>query len=1162
MKWINGSVSGTHVRGFKRFLGVILAAALAAASLAAQSTYGSLRGTVADSNGGVIPGVKVSLVDEATNLSRSTLTNETGEFTFASVTPSGYRLVAEAPGFKKFERAGVSVATQQAVTVDMKMELGAVTESVMVTEEVPLLETASASQGQVVDRQKLTDLPNLGRNPFMMSRLSPTVQQVGNPAYNRMQDQSGSSQISINGGPVRGNNYLIDGVPITDFSNRAIIIPSLEAVSEMKVQYSTYDAEMGRTGGGMFNTLLKSGSNGYHGSLMGYMRQTDWLANTFFNNRNGKAITDQPFRNYGGSFGGPLSIPKLYNGKDRTFFWLGFEGYRDTQAASREQYTPTALERVGDFSQSLNNSGARLTIYDPLSTQADGSRSPFAGNVIPGARIDKVGRNIAATYMAPNKTTSRYYGDPNLAGAGPRASKADQLFGKFDPQLTSWWRASLSYLRYNSNEPGENPYPTVSSPDQWFLRRYVDATAVNSTLTPSSTWVLTFRYGFNRFPNIGTQASQGFNVASLGFNQAFVKDIASPTFPNVAMQSAYSLGTNNNFNYVHHSKNLSANAAKFMGRHSIKFGYDFRRLHDDGLDFQNSAGAFTFDNRFSRSNSNSSTSASGADIADMLLGAPAGATGFLPTKLYQYVDYNALYIHDDFRFSQKLTFNLGLRWERETGLAEVNNNLITGFDAKAANPIGAAAGVSTPGVFRFAGVNGQPATTGNPNLSKFSPRLGVAYQLTSKIVIRGGWGMFWAPNFPLGSPYNSEGITATTAPSVSNDGNKTPALALSNPFPNGLDKPVGNSLGDLTGVGKPMTIFDPTARSPRVQQFSLDIQRQMGAGWVATLGYSGSRTANLTWTTAALNYNQLNPQFFTLGSALTAAVANPFFGKGGTGVIGGATVARNQLMRPYPQFSSVNFTNSDRNMAQYDSMSVKAEKRMSAGLSVLSAFTWSRNFDMAGGGPGNNLNSGNSGPQDVYGLAGEWGLSYLDSPLRWTNAITYELPFGKGKALMTGANRVVDLLVGGWSANAVSTMQTGYPLQIYMNNNGNSSLGTSRQRPNATGSSPSVAADFGARIDGWINKAAFSDAAPFTLGSVTRTIAMRGPGQVNWDLSVFKSAQVFEGLKVQFRAEALNAMNTPLFRGPNTAFGNAAFGKITSQANFPRMLQLGLRLYF
>ncbi len=1127
----------------------------------AQSTYGGLRGIVTDGQGKSIAVAKVTLTDTGTNLSRTTLTSESGEYNFASVVPGTYQVETEQVGFKKYDQTGIVIGTQQFVTVDVKLELGSVSEAVTVMAETPLLEAASASQGQVIEHQQFIDLPNLGRNPFMMSRLSPTVQQAGNPAYNRMQDQSGSSQISINGGPVRGNNYLLDGIPITDFSNRAVIIPSLEAVEEMKVQYGTYDAEMGRTGGGMFNTLLRSGGNSYHGSLMGYMRQTDWLANTFFNNRSGIPISDQPFRNYGGSFGGAVRIPKLYNGTNRTFFWLGFEGYRDTQAASLEAYTPTALERIGDFSQTRNAAGSLLTVYDPLTTQADGSRTPFPGNVIPANRIDTVGRNIAATFVNPTRT-ARFFGDNNVSTGSQLPSKADQRFIKLDHQIMSWWRASVSYLRYNSQEPGENNFGNISSPNQWLLYRVVNATQVNSTMTPSSTWVIAMRYGFNRFPNIGLQRSQNFNVASLGFSQAFVKDILSPSFPNVTMQTAYSLGTNNNFNYVHHSKNLGLQASKYVGRHSIKFGYDFRRLHADGVDYQNSAGAFTFDNRFSRANPNSSSSATGADLADMLLGAPAAATGYIPTNLYEYVDYHALYIHDDFRMTPKLTFNLGLRWERETGLREVNNNLITNFDPSATNPIGQAAGVDTKGVFLFAGQNGNKMTTGDPNLNKFSPRLGLAYQLTPKLVLRGGYGMFWAPSISVGAPFNTEGITATTQPAVSNDGNKTPAVSLTNPFPNGLDRPVGNSLGALTGIGKSVTIFDPNAKSTRVQQFSFDTQYQVNSTLVATVGYSGSRTSDLTWTTASYNYNQLNPSYWNLGSALNQAVTNPFYGVGGVGTIGGATVARNQLLRPYPQFSAVNFNFGSRNMAQYDSLVAKVQKRYSYGLTFLAAYTWSRNFDMGGGGPGNNLNAGNGGPQDVYSLAGEWGLSYLDSPHRFTNSLSYELPFGKGKPFLGSANYMTNLLVGGWSVNTVSTFQTGYPLQIYMNNNGNSSLGTARQRPNATGISPAVDGSVGDKIDNWINKAAFTDAPAFTLGNVTRTIGMRGPGLVNWDFSVFKTASIRESLKVQFRAEALNAMNTPYFRAPNTAFGNAAFGRITSQGNFPRMIQLGMRVYF
>jgi trimeric autotransporter adhesin len=420
------------MRNLRLSLSLSLLAFLASTSAAwAQSAYGNLRGSVTDQAGAAVASAKVTLLEESTGVSRSAVTSGAGEYVFANINPSTYTVIVEQAGFKKVERKGIIVATQSFVTTDVKLELGDVTQSIMVNEESPLLETATASQGQVVDRQKLIDLPNLGRNPFMMSRLSPNVAQVGNPAYNRMQDQSGSSQITINGGPVRGNNYLVDGIPITDFANRAVIIPSLEAVEEVKIQYSTYDAEMGRTGGGMFNTLLKSGGNNYHGALMGYIRETDWMGNNFFSNRAGIKRQEQPNRTYAGSFGGKVWIPKIYDGKNRTFFNLGFEGYRDTQAATLDAYTPTAAERIGDFSGRPNT-----IIYDPATT-VGGVRTPFPGNIIPSNRIDTVGRNIAATYVQPGRTVGAY-GAANVSAASTLPSKADQKFIKLDHTVFSW----------------------------------------------------------------------------------------------------------------------------------------------------------------------------------------------------------------------------------------------------------------------------------------------------------------------------------------------------------------------------------------------------------------------------------------------------------------------------------------------------------------------------------------------------------------------------------------------------------------------------------------------------------------------------------------------------------------------------------------------------
>jgi hypothetical protein len=1116
-----------------------------------------------DGSGKSIGEVKVTLVDEAGGGQRATISAAEG-FSFSQVVPATYTLVAEAPGFKKFERKHVIVATQEIVSLDLKMEIGAVSESVQVTEEVPLVETSNASQGQVLDRQQLVDLPKLGRNPFMMSKLAQNVTPVGDPHYNRMEDQSGSSQISIAGGPVRGNNYLLDGIPITDAANRAIIIPTLEAVEQVKIQSNTYDAEMARTGGGMFNTYLKSGTNEWHGSLFGTMRQTSWAANNYFNNAAGIPLPPQPNRTFGASFGGPVIIPKLYNGKNRTFFWLAWEDYDDTQSNTSQFTTPTALERMGDFSQSKTSSGALNVIFDPQSTVCAGStctRQPFAGNVIPGNRLNPVGLAIAATYVQP-QTASAFYGAPNLTQAALLPARAAQKTAKLDHEVTKWWRASLSYLRYFSLEPGNKWFNTVSSPDQWLLQRRVDTTQFNNILTLSPTTVLTVRYGFNRFPNYGYQVSQGFNLASLGFDPSYVAAIASPTFPNVTMTSQYSLGTNNNFYYVHHSKNFSSGLSKYQSRHNLKGGFDYRRIHDDGNDFANSAGAFTFNGVFTRSTPLTAVSGTGADLADMLLGAPSAGTGYIPTKLYEYADYYGAYFQDDIRITKSLTVNVGMRWEREYGLQEKNNSMVVGFNTQTVNPLAAnVTGILPKGVIEFAGVNGNSIHVMNPNMNKLAPRIGLAWQVAPKTTIRGGYGMYWAPQFAIGTPYNPPGYTATSTYVASNNGNATPAGSLTNPFPAGLARPTGSTLGDLTGIGQSLSIIDPNARSPRVQQYSIDVQRELPFGIAMEVAYVGSRSTHLTQATANININALNPALLSQGSSLTASVANPFYNKGGAGVIGAATVSQVQLLLPYPTFSAINLQFNDSSHARYDSLVAKAQKRMSMGLTMLSTLTWSRNHDASSGGAGNFLNAGNNGPQNPYDMASEYSLANVDTPLRWSTGFTFELPFGKGKKFLTNS-KALDYAVGGWSANAISVYQSGFPLQIAQSTNNNSVFGYASQRPNATGVTPATSGSLESRLSNYINPAAFTTAPQGAFGNVARTLNMRGPGQANWDLSIFKSISITEKFKAQFRAEALNAFNTPMFAAPNTSFGSSSFGRITSQVNFSRMMQLGMRFFF
>jgi hypothetical protein len=628
------------------------------------------------------------------------------------------------------------------------------------------------------------------------------------------------------------------------------------------------------------------------------------------------------------------------------------------------------------------------------------------------------------------------------------------------------------------------------------------------------------------------------------------------------MTSQYSLGTNNNFYYVHHSKNFSASLSKYQGRHNLKGGFDYRRIHDDGNDFANSAGAFTFNGVFTRSTPLTAVSGTGADLADMLLGAPSAGTGYLPTKLYEFADYYGAYFQDDIRITKSLTINIGMRWEREYGLQEKNNNMVVGFDTKTVNPLAAnVTGILPKGVIEFAGVNGNSIHVSNPNMNKMAPRVGIAWQVAPKTTIRGGYGVFWAPQFAIGTPYNPPGYTATSTYVASNDGNATPANSLTNPFPGGLARPTGSTLGDLTGIGQSLSIIDQNARSPRVQQYSFDVQRELPFGVALEVGYVGSHSAHLTQATANININALNPALLSQGAALTATVANPFFNHGGAGVIGSATLSQVQLLLPYPTFSTINLQYNDSSHARYDSLVAKVQKRMSMGMTVLSTLTWSRNHDASSGGAGNFLNAGAAGPQNPYDMGSEYSLANVDTPLRWSTGFTYELPFGKNKKFL-GTSKALDYAVGGWSVNAVSVYQSGFPMQITQSTNNNSVFGYASQRPNASGTSPVTSGSLESRLSNYINAAAFTTAARGTFGNIARTLEMRGPGQANWDISIFKSISITEKFKGQFRAEALNAFNTPMFAAPNTSFGSSSFGRITSQVNFSRMMQLGMRFFF
>lgn len=1136
---------------------LLLALIAAPAAVQAQSFQGTLRGLVRDSGGNAMPAVSIALVNEETNSTRNTVTNEAGEYVLERVDPGKYKVSAWTNGFKKVDHPAVTIETQQQVALDLTLEVGDVTESVTVTDEVSLIETSTPSTGQVLSKQVLNDLPNSGRNPFMLSSIVPNVIPAGNPTFNRQQDQSGSSQISLAGGPVRGNNYLLDGVPITDLQNRAVIIPSIEAVQELKVQVNTYDAEAGRTGGGVFNVTGKSGTNDIHGSLFGFLRPSALQANNFFNNRRGIAKPDAPYKLYGGSVGGPVFLPSFgeggpsfYDGRDRTFFWGAFEGYR-MQTFLTETFTvPTALERTGNFSNTRDSRGNLISIIDPR------TGSPFAGNIIPTNRLDPVGLNLINYFPAATGSGDALSGLNNYTATSTLSDRADQVTLKMDHAVSDTYKISGMYAHYGSREPVADFYSTIANPGGSLLFRTVHAVALNNIFTLSPTTVLSLRYGYNSFTDSPTTSSAGFSPASLGFASSFTEDIAFNKFPRINLSGAYgstsqgALGSAAPSERRYYSHNALGSVSKLMGSHSVKIGGDYRRMSADFTQTGQASGEFSF----TRAVTNN-------ELASLLLGYLSSDSSLtnnaqIARPLATYTNYMAAYVHDDYRLSQKLTLNFGLRYEYEQGLMEKDDQLTVGFDPNVASPL-QMPGLNLRGGLLYAGVNGNPRQQTQASRAKFGPRIGFAYAYDDKTTIRAGYGIFWAPpvfNFSI-TGLGALGFSSVTTAAVGAEG------TLSNPFPNGLNQPTGNSLGLLTQLGDTVDYVDYNRKPAYVQQYSVDVQREMPGSVVLTLSYVGSRGTHLQIggiNDAVVKLNQLAPEYLQLGSALQQQVANPFFGIVQTGILSRPTVTRSQLLRPFPQFGDINVHGVSGGNSFYNSGTIKAQKRLSRGVTFLTSYTFSRMLDDVIG-QANYFGSVPSFALNTYDLRREYALSSVDTPHRYLISGSYELPFGNGRRFFS-ESKLADKLLGGWQINAIGSFQSGFPLSIVQNTN-NTRAFSGGQRPNAvSGVDAATDGAIGDRIDAYINPAAFATTAEFTFGNLARSIGVRTPSQQNWDIGVLKNTTLFESVRAQFRMEAINAFNTPVFRAPNTAFGNANFGRITSQANFARVMQISLRL--
>jgi trimeric autotransporter adhesin len=1157
------------------FFVVMMASVLTAG---AQSNYGALRGMITDVQGASVTNATIALTAEDTKITRTTTSNGAGEYVFSAVAPGVYTVTVTTDGFKKAEMKGIRIDAGNTIPFDVRLELGSTTQSVEVTAVEPIVNNGTSFNGQLIDSQKLQNLPNPGRNPFLFSKLDNNVTAVGDPRFVRFQDQSGSSTISIAGAPLSSNNYSIDGIPITDFSNRAVIIPSIEAVQELKVQANTYDAEIGRTSGGMFNTTLRSGSSSLHGVLQGETRQTNWGANLFFNNRtpytaNGVTQPTTPrgaaeFYSYVGSIGGPIPLPKILGGRDRTFFWLTEEGYRQRSplTAANSFPVPTLLQRgtsianAGDFSEigTVDANGNCISgrcIYDPLSP----TRAAFPFNKIPANRINPVGYAILSVYPQPN-TSVTSYGGFSFNGGDTLGDRADEFIGKLTHSFGERWLADFYYMHYGSKEPGGNALQNFAgSSSSYLLYRKVDAVGIQNTITLNPTTVLTAGFGFNRFPNDTQDISKGFDQSTLGFPANYVAALSKTGFPAITGDAGLaSQGTSNSGPAVYFSRNFVAGIAKSLGTHSLKAGYVFRAISLTYTSLSNASGTFAFDSTLTNSGLGSTdlhpSSGTGATAADMLLGYPTSGSLVVPTQLAITSQYNAAYVQDDYRVTPKLTLNLGLRYEHEPGVSERHNRYSVGFDRTAAFTV---AGSSVPAVggIEFAGLGHYGTSTGQ-TVNKISPRAGFAYGITPQTVVRGGYGLFYQPLVYSGSASLAPGFVLTNViPSQSG----VPAINLSNPFPTLSTTPTGHSLGYSTSVGSSLSLIDQARKAPFFQSYSADIQQELPHGFALKIGYVGGHGRNQP---NSLNINQLPDQYYSLGNTtLTNKVPFAF---AGTGAWSTANQAFNQTLRPFPQFTTITDSVSD-GVSNYNALNVKVQKLFSNGLTILGAFTWSSNWDNLWGASStlNPLISNNNGAQDIYNVPSEYARAINNIPKRTTLAATYELPFGRGKQFLGGANHWVDLAVGGWRFNNVMILQDGAPLPISQTTNANSAFGNLGTRPSLVpGVNPCYSGSPQGRLNKYYNPAAFTSTTAGNYGNSPRTLNCYGPGYTNFDLSLNKNFHLTERFNAEFRAEALNAFNTPQFNGPNLAADSSTAGKITGTLGFPRLVQLGGRITF
>ncbi len=1144
----------------KLALGVVSLLLVAAAIGWGQSYTAAVRGIVTDASGAAVPGAKVTVTEVERNVPHATTTDEAGRYFVTALPPGSYSLTVEASGFRKHTQSGLTLAVQQQATINVELRVGDVSTVLEVASEAPLLNTTISSLGQVIENRYIISLPNIGRDSLALAYLTPGV--VGSAG--RRGDTN--TNFVANGARNSTSDVLVDGVTVTTVEQNSGITdlkykPSVDAVQEFKMQTNFFPAEYGQTGGAVINMVTKSGTNDFHGTAFYFLRHSDLNANNWFSNRAGRQIPYFRRDQFGGVLGGPVK-------KNKTFFFTTYQYTRQKNPLSYTSTFPTLDQLNGDFSKTFQSDGRLIQLFNPFDTFINANnvveRRPFAGNMVPRGMWDPVAVRAMAHFPKPNQVTNPITNTNNWFNEAINSSTGHQMDFKGDHNFTERMRVTgrWSYGRSDGNPPNmfgeKNPANTFN--DGPSGTRTQSAVA-DFTRTQSATTLWTLRYGYV-YSTYFRNPFVPFDLTELGLPAYMKSNATHLVFPTFAPDGYTDIGTEgwlvmDRQEGVHQ---FSGAVIKSVGGHNLKFGGEFRQYFLDYLQPGYPSGQFGFAAQATRRLTNVGDNYQGNGFASMLIGWPSGGQFHIDPKVFTRSRYMGYYLQDDWKVTRKLTLNLGLRYEFDIPRWEKQNRM-SYWDLNAPAPI-QVPGYNLRGVFRF--VNDQQRSPFQGDYNNWSPRLGFAYALDSKTAIRGGWGMLYQLSRATVFGHTGAGFNVNSTSTFTLDSNATLYARLNNPYPQGMLLPPGSSLGDRTFLGLGAgTIVPEYNRNPEYYSWNFSVQRELPWQSVLEVNYTGSRGAHLFYPYTSLT--PLDPVYWSLGrTELERRVPNPFYGHitdPQAVNLNGQTAQRFRLLRNMPHFDGASAGTSEPPVANsyYHALQMKWEKRFSQGLTFLGHYTWSKMMDDSSVSSGNlTWLGGTTSLQNPLNRALEKSLSVHDIPHRLVLTGAYSLPFGRGRPIGTNVRRVVNALIGGWEISGFLTMQSGSPLQVSQNAG---TLWNGTQRPNLIGD-PSTQGRVQDRLNGYFNNAAFSRPAPDTFGTAPRHLNYRGPGIRTLDAALLKSWQTKEGQRLEFRLEAANATNTPIFSDPASSYGANNFGQITGTKVGPRNVQLGFKYYF